>query len=289
MSNKKCKTESTTTSPLSSSSPSSAAAPQNEPSSSSACSHSSTIPCIHLPRQCGIDGASVRVSLSFLRHLYFPRFYRYPPLRPNSEEDVVREEMLADDELKISHTFPRSLPSPHILDEYADRHDADYRAGLLSLFLHFDCQRALRRCEQVIIADCARVSRYVNDDDWLSEGSDEEEDEEEKGEDDDVERPSRVLDEHGKVRVFDQTFRYVMGHDGTRAWEWLSVTLRFGLKRAEETCIELMGADEEIGKGKGVDYEGLLKNLPASAILRVMNRLSENLCEVNGWYADCVD
>jgi hypothetical protein len=201
--------------------------------------------------------------------------------------EAAREYMMADDKLTISRTFPRSFPSPRSLDQYADRHDADYHTtGLLSLFRYFDCQRALQRCEQVIIADCARVDRYNDDDDYLSGDSDEEEDEEEK--EGDEERPSHVFDEEGKVRVLDEEFGYVMGHDGTRAWEWMSITLRFGLKRAEEACIDLMGADVQIGKGRGVDYEGLLRKLPVSVVLQVMKKMSAILCEVNGWYADCV-
>lgn len=100
---------------------------------------------------------------------------------------------------------------------------------------------------------------------------------------------SKVFDEKGKVRMRDEEFDYTLGGDYSRAWQWVGDTMRFGLKRAEEACIELMGGDEAIGKGKGADYEGLLKKLPASVILRVMKKLSANLCDMSGMYADAVD
>jgi hypothetical protein len=222
---KKRKTESTTTtaSPFSSHLLSSSSAPSNEPSPSSACSHPSTIPCIHLPDQCGIDKASVEVFLSFLRHLYFPRHYRCPPLQP----DQHVEEALDNTELTSSDSFPLSSPSSQSIDRYLLRHGAEYHSGLLSLFHYFDCQPVLQRCEQVIIADVARRVRFRYnrrraDKEWLWEDSeDEKEDDEdnkegtekvseemkewdeEEEEDSEEEGPSGVFDEQGKVRVME--------------------------------------------------------------------------------------
>jgi hypothetical protein len=73
----------------------------------------------------------------------------------------------------------------------------------------------------------------------------------------------------------------MIDYDCSRAWEWLNVTLRFGLKRAEEVCIEVMGADMAVKRSRGVDYERLLKELPLRAILRVMESMSQHMVKLN--------
>ena len=67
----------------------------------------------------------------------------------------------------------------------------------------------------------------------------------------------------------------------TRAWEWIHDTVRFELKQAEEACIAVIGADQGVVLGGGVDYDRLLDGLPARVVARVMANMSKHLKRLN--------
>jgi hypothetical protein len=71
-----------------------------------------------------------------------------------------------------------------------------------------------------------------------------------------------------------------MSYKTERAWEWLIDSGRFGLKKAEQACLDVLGTDTKMRMGGELVYEGRLKELPMSVVMRLMESLSRRLEEV---------
>ena len=122
---------------------------------SSKCQHSPLIPCIDLPDQCGVEEADEAEFLLFLRHLYFSSTFHLPPFDP--KQSLVR---CLTDETPVCLTFPTLEVKKESVGRYAKRNKTALFVdeGLLSLFHYFLCKSALKRCEEVVLADCGQDS-----------------------------------------------------------------------------------------------------------------------------------
>ena len=114
------------------------------------CPHSSpegVKPCLTLPA-CGKMDAAPSVFLFFLQHLYHSQHFCFPPAHPSQVViDALREDA------PLTPVYPTSAMALDEVRDYVAR-DGGCRSlwmeDVLALFSAFECEAALRRCQQVV-------------------------------------------------------------------------------------------------------------------------------------------
>ena len=157
------------TSPPPASEPQSADASAVSPPSSAsppACQfgHSAPVACIVLNESFGVSAACVDGFELFLHHLYFPAWYRFPPLTPKTrlQLDVVERQVRP-----ASLDFPPPTDSVAVFSYAMMGEEGAVLAEpqLLSLFHSFGCERAWQQCLAVIRLKACSSNAWC----WLAE------------------------------------------------------------------------------------------------------------------------
>ena len=113
------------------------------------CGPSSLVRCIDvLEEENAVAATAEEEFLLFLRHLYFSSTLHLPPWVPKAE--IVSA---LTDATAFCPAFPSTSVDVDELESYASEAEdgtMKWSAPLLSLFHHFNCQAALRRCDAAI-------------------------------------------------------------------------------------------------------------------------------------------